>query len=130
MSTVSAYALERRAAISSLSRSTITNIVSWVLLALVTTTLIARFAVKLSRRTSRRRLAQDDVLLVVAAVGVTKIHIMDYLTDGEQLLSFGQTTAVSIQWKDNKSERHLQTSYDDPAFQKVCSANTDLICGY
>ncbi|KAF3037408.1 hypothetical protein E8E11_004495 [Didymella keratinophila] len=109
MLTVSAYALEQRDAISSLSRSTIINIVSWVLLALVITTLIARFAVKLSRDTSRRRPAQDDVLLVVAA-----------------LLSFGQTIAVSIQWKDNKSERHLQTWYDDPAFQKTAYVSSIL----
>lgn len=130
MSTVFAYALDRRDVISSPSRSTIINIVSWVLLALVISTLIARFAVKLSRRKSRRRLAQDDVLLAVTAVRVTKHRIMKQITDGKQLLSFGQTIAISIQWKDNKSQRHLQTSYDDPVFQKVCSQNANPICGY
>lgn len=130
MSRVFAYALERRAVIPPPSRSTTINIVSWVLLALTISTLVARFAVKLSGRTSQRRIAKDEVLLVVAAVRATSTHMISWITNGGQLFSFGQTVAVSTQWKDNKSERQLQTSYDNSAFQKVCTANTYLICGY
>jgi hypothetical protein len=127
MSTVFTHVLQRRNAVPTPGRSTIINVVSWVLLALVISILIARFAVKLSRRTGWRRIAQDDVLLISAAVREIKVHIMALVTDRYQLLSFGQTIAVSIQWKDHKSERHLQSSYNDPAYQKVCSANKDLI---
>lgn len=128
MSTASNHVLQRRDTISPLSRSTVINIVSWVLLALVISTLIARFAVKLSRTTTRGRIAQDDVLLVLAAVRKIRMHITRQIANAEQLLSFGQTVAVSLQWKDTKSERHLQSSYDDPIFQKVCSPNIDLTC--
>jgi hypothetical protein len=126
MSTVVAYAIERRDTVSTPSRSTIINIVSWVLLALVISTLIARFAVKLSRRTNRRQLAQDDVLLVLAAVRRDKPRMMDLFADGDQFFSFGQTIAVSIQWKDTKSARHLESSNDDAISQKVYSANSGL----
>ncbi|KAF2825458.1 hypothetical protein CC86DRAFT_43418 [Ophiobolus disseminans] len=62
------------------ARGTILNIVSWLLLAIVICTLIARFAVKLSMRTSRRRLGLDDVFISLSA-----------------LFSIGQTVAVSIE---------------------------------
>lgn len=60
--------MRRRDEILPTNWRTVTNVVSWVLLALVITTLIARFAVKLSRRTTRRILLQDDVFLLLAAV--------------------------------------------------------------
>ena len=50
------------------NRGTILNIVSWMLLAIVVCTLIARFAMKLSIKTGRRRLGLDDVFIVLATV--------------------------------------------------------------
>ena len=61
----------RRRSVSSSSaaaRETTINVLSWVFLALVVSTLITRFAVKLSRRTSRRVVQLDDGFLLLAAV--------------------------------------------------------------
>ncbi|KAF2029803.1 hypothetical protein EK21DRAFT_112479 [Setomelanomma holmii] len=60
-------------------RGTILNIVSWILLAIVVCTLTARFAMKLSMRTGRRKLGLDDFFIGLAA-----------------LFSFSQTVAVSV----------------------------------
>ncbi|KAF1925078.1 uncharacterized protein M421DRAFT_264518 [Didymella exigua CBS 183.55] len=109
MSKVLADAPLGRDFISAYSRSIVINIVSWVLFAFVISTLVARFAAKLSRRTTRRLLAIDEVLLVSAA-----------------LFSFGQTIAISIQWKDSKSERHLQSLYDDALYQKSAYVSSVL----
>ena len=58
----------RSASPSSSARETTINVLSWVFLALVISTLITRFAVKLSRRTSRRVVQLDDGFLLLAAV--------------------------------------------------------------
>jgi hypothetical protein len=60
--------LWRRGASSSSDRETTVNVVSWIFLALVISTLITRFAVKLSRRTSKRVVQSDDGFLLLAAV--------------------------------------------------------------
>lgn len=60
--------LRRRSAFSSSARETTVNVVSWIFLALVVSTLITRFAVKLSRRTSKRVVQLDDGFLLLAAV--------------------------------------------------------------
>ncbi|KAF2633992.1 hypothetical protein BU25DRAFT_486968 [Macroventuria anomochaeta] len=103
-------ALQRRGATSPLSRGTIINIISWALLALVISTLIARFAVKLARRTNRRLLAQDDIFLIMAAV-----------------FSFGQAVAVSIQWKDATGQQVSdKSSNDETVFQKSAYVSSIL----
>lgn len=72
--------LRRRSAPSSSSsaRETAVYVVSWVFLALVISTLITRFAVKLSRRTSRRVVQLDDGFLLLAAVGeiLTRFRVL------------------------------------------------------
>ena len=60
--------LRRRSASSSSARETTVNVVSWIFLALVVSTLITRFAVKLSRRTSKRVVQLDDGFLLLEAV--------------------------------------------------------------
>jgi hypothetical protein len=50
------------------NRGTIMNIVSWMLLAIVVCTLIARFAMKLSMKTRKRKLGLDDLFIGLAAV--------------------------------------------------------------
>lgn len=70
----------RRKTAQMTDRGTMLNIVSWMLLAVVVCTLIARFAMKLSMKTKRRRLGLDDFFIALAA-----------------LFSFGQTVAVSIE---------------------------------
>ena len=50
------------------NRSTVMNIVSWMLLAIVICTLIARFAMKLSMKNRKRRLGLDDLFIGLAAV--------------------------------------------------------------
>lgn len=129
MSTAFAHVLLWRDLNSPLSRGTIINIVTWVSWALVISTLIARFAVKLSRRTTREQVGKDDVLLALAAVRRARVHISRQIANAEQLLSFGQSIAVFLQWKDTEGERHLQSFYDGPIFQKVCSPNEDLMDG-
>jgi hypothetical protein len=49
-------------------RVSVMNIVSWMLLAVAVCTLIARFALKLSMKTKRRRLGLDDLFIGLAAV--------------------------------------------------------------
>jgi hypothetical protein len=44
------------------------NIVSWMLLAVAVCALVARFAMKLSMKTRRRRLGLDDLFIGLAAV--------------------------------------------------------------
>jgi hypothetical protein len=63
--------LRRRSASPSSERETAVNVVSWVFLALVVSTLITRFAVKLSRRTSKKVVQLDDGFLLLAAVRQT-----------------------------------------------------------
>jgi hypothetical protein len=48
------------------------NVVSWILLAVVVCTLIARFTVKLSTNTRRRRFGLDDLFIAFAAVSEKK----------------------------------------------------------
>lgn len=72
--------LVRRKSAPMTDRGTMLNIVSWMLLAVVVCTLIARFAMKLSMKTRRRRLGLDDLFIALAA-----------------LFSFGQTVAVSVE---------------------------------
>lgn len=121
------HAFRRRSASSTPSRSIIINVVSWVLLALVISTLVARFAMKLSRRI-HGKIVLRDMLLVAAAVSIIWLHMMGQGTDDGQLFSFGQTIAVSLQWKDDQSERHLQSSYDDSLYQKACCSGFGLFC--
>jgi hypothetical protein len=47
---------------------TILNVVSWILLAVVICALIARFTMKLSMKTRRRRFGLDDLFIAFAAV--------------------------------------------------------------
>ncbi|KAH6629289.1 hypothetical protein C7974DRAFT_394220 [Boeremia exigua] len=102
--------LRRQAAGSTVSRETTINIVSWVSLALVIITLIARFAVKLSRRTTRRILKLDDGFLILAA-----------------LFSFGQTVAVSLQWKKVASQQITDLSRsDEVVYQKAAYVSSIL----
>lgn len=61
------------------ARGTIMNVVSWLLLAIVICTLIARFAVKLSMKTKRRRLGLDDVFIGLSAVNSPYIYIWEQL---------------------------------------------------
>lgn len=68
VSTAAVEGVRRRSATSSLGRETTINVVSWVFLALVASTLITRLAVKLSRRTSKKVLQLDDGFLLLAAV--------------------------------------------------------------
>jgi hypothetical protein len=51
---------------------TILNVVSWILLAVVICALIARFMMKLSMKTRRRRFGLDDLFIAFAAVGQTR----------------------------------------------------------
>ncbi|KAH3914062.1 hypothetical protein HBI56_053860 [Parastagonospora nodorum] len=73
-------AVLRRTTISMGSRGNVINIVSWMLLAVVVCTLVARFAMKVSMKTKRRRFGLDDLFIALAA-----------------LFSFGQTVVVSIE---------------------------------
>jgi ABC-type amino acid transport system permease subunit len=61
-------ALRKRQTAPMADRGTIMNIVSWILLAIVVCTLIARFAMKLSMKTRKRRLGLDDLFIGLAAV--------------------------------------------------------------
>ena len=65
--------LGRRETAPMANRGTVLNIVSWMLLAIVVCTLIARFAMKLSIPSRRRRLGLDDLFIALAAV--SWIHI-------------------------------------------------------
>jgi hypothetical protein len=49
-------------------RGTVMNIISWMLLAVAVCTLVARFAMKLSMKTRRRKLGLDDLFIGLAAV--------------------------------------------------------------
>jgi hypothetical protein len=60
--------LRKRRTAPMADRGTIMNIVSWILLAIVVCTLIARFAMKLSMKTRKRRLGLDDIFIGLAAV--------------------------------------------------------------
>jgi hypothetical protein len=51
-------------------RGTIMNVVSWMLLAVVVCTLIARFSVKLASK-GKRRLGIDDIFIAFSAVSST-----------------------------------------------------------
>lgn len=73
------------------------NIVSWMLLAVVVCTLIARFAMKLSVTTRRRRLGLDDLFIALAAVSRESQSSCQIPNSPTQLFSFGQTVAVSIE---------------------------------
>lgn len=61
-------ALLRRRTAPMADRGTILNIVSWMLLAIVVCTLVARFAMKLSMKTAKRRFGLDDLFIGLAAV--------------------------------------------------------------
>jgi hypothetical protein len=61
-------ALHRRQTAPMANRGTVMNIVSWMLLAVVVCTLIARFAMKLSMKTRKKRLGLDDLFISLAAV--------------------------------------------------------------
>jgi hypothetical protein len=98
------------------------NIVSWVLLALVIFTLIARFAIKLSRTT------KDDIFLLLAAVRNLNSIPSSRLTNQDQLFSFGQTVSVSIQWKDITSQRTSDMlPRDEAVYQKASFESTDHV---
>jgi len=60
--------LLRRRAAPMFARGTVMNVISWMLLAIVICTLIARFAVKLSMKTRQRRFGLDDVFIGFSAV--------------------------------------------------------------
>ena len=60
--------LYKRRIASMADRGTILNIVSWILLAVVVCTLVARFGMKLSMKTSRARFGLDDLFVALAAV--------------------------------------------------------------
>ncbi|KAJ4983670.1 hypothetical protein SVAN01_10828 [Stagonosporopsis vannaccii] len=97
----------RRATNPPHDEKTIMNVVSWILLALVICTLVARFTVKLSRRTIRQVLKLDDIFLLLAA-----------------LFSFGQTMAVSIQWRDVANQQLMGLPEDKRAvYQKAAYAS-------
>jgi hypothetical protein len=61
-------AVLRRTTISMGSRGNVINIVSWMLLAVVVCTLVARFAMKVSMKTKWRRFGLDDLFIALAAV--------------------------------------------------------------
>jgi len=61
-------AVLRRTTISMGSRGNVINIVSWMLLAVVVCTLIARFVMKFSMKTKRTRFGLDDLFIALAAV--------------------------------------------------------------
>jgi hypothetical protein len=63
-----AHFLYRRRTAPIGDKGTILNIVSWILLAVVGCTLVARFAMKLSMKTKRRRLGLDDLFIGLATV--------------------------------------------------------------
>lgn len=100
-------------------RGTIISIVSWLLLAIVVCILIARFAVKLSLKTRRKKLGLDDLFITLSA-----------------LFSFGQTIAVSIEAMEVLGQHtHDLTGQQTVVYQKVSreqihttsgSAETDL----
>lgn len=59
------------------NRSTLVNLVSWLLQALAVCTLVARFYMKLSIKDKAKRYGLDDVFIVCAAaslVAVFQIH--------------------------------------------------------
>jgi hypothetical protein len=60
--------LHRRETAPIADRGTVMNIVSWMLLAVAVCALVARFAMKLSMKTRRRRLGLDDLFIGLAAV--------------------------------------------------------------
>jgi hypothetical protein len=62
------HALFRRQTVPMANRGTVMNVVSWMLLAIVVCTLIARFAMKLSMKTQRRKLGLDDIFIGLAVV--------------------------------------------------------------
>lgn len=96
------------------------NVVTWILLALVICTLAARFTVKLSRRTTRKLLNVDDIFLLLAAVSYVKSETLSTMADKDQLFSFGQTMAVSIQWRDVANQELMDLSMNKRAVhQKV-----------
>jgi hypothetical protein len=68
MVAVAMQSLVRRKSAPITDRGTMLNIVSWMLLAVVVCTLIARFAMKLSVTTKRRRFGLDDLFIALAAV--------------------------------------------------------------
>jgi hypothetical protein len=61
-------AVLKRTTISMGSRGNVINIVSWMLLAVVVCTLVARFVMKISMKTKRRRFGLDDLFIALAAV--------------------------------------------------------------
>jgi hypothetical protein len=61
--------MERRQTAPIATRGIVMNIISWILLAVVVCTLVARFAMKLSMKTRRRKLGLDDLFIGLAAVG-------------------------------------------------------------
>lgn len=86
--------LARRKSAPMTDRGTMLNIVSWMLLAVVVCTLIARFAMKLSMKTRRRRLGLDDLFIALAAVS----HNFRVLRVGHE--AYGPSFSVSVkQWQ-------------------------------
>jgi hypothetical protein len=61
--------MEKRQTAPMATRGTVMNVISWMLLAVVVCTLVARFAMKLSMKTQRRKLGLDDLFIGLAAVG-------------------------------------------------------------
>lgn len=119
-SSAAATNLLRRTASLPRHEKTIMNVVTWILLALVICTLAARFTVKLSRRTTRKLLNVDDIFLLLAAVSYVKSETLSTMADKDQLFSFGQTMAVSIQWRDVANQELMDLSMNKRAVhQKV-----------
>jgi len=84
-------------------KGTIISIVSWLLLAIVVCILIARFAVKLSLKTKRRKFGLDDLFIALSA-----------------LFSVGQTIAVSIEAMEVLGQHSLGLdSHQTIIYQKV-----------
>lgn len=50
------------------NHGTVMNIVSWMLLAVAVCTLVARFAMKISMKSRKRKLGLDDLFIGLAAV--------------------------------------------------------------
>jgi hypothetical protein len=75
-------ALHARQTAPMANRGTVMNIVSWMLLAIVVCTLIARFAMKLSMKTRKRKLGLDDLFIGLAAVseGLSQTARMKLIT--------------------------------------------------
>jgi hypothetical protein len=69
--------LYRRETAPMAGRGTVMNIVSWMLLAVAVCTLVARFAMKLSMKTRRRKFGLDDLFIGLAAVSRERPRVLD-----------------------------------------------------